>query len=419
LLFDFIIGDSQTDSLATVDGLVHIHSGLDGSLIRTLVSPNPENYGQFGTDVASANGDLNSDGVFDVIVGAPSENGGLSGTGRVYVLSGADGSVIHTINSPNPTANGEFGYAVSSTGEDVNSDGIVDIIVGAYAEDAVESSAGRAYVFSGSTGDLLHTLESPGEVEDGRFGLSVAHISDVNSDGFPDVIVGAENESGSMTNDGQVHVFSGNTGSLLYTLTSPDPNNGGSFGISVSSTYGDLNSDGISDFIVGAYDEVGLSEGQAHIYSGADGGLITSIQSPDPIAYGQFGISVTGIGDVSSDGVTDVLVGAWLEGESITTTEGQAHVFANLGTTTLDNQSQEELSIDIFPNPATDHVTVVFPAIGNYLLNLMTLDGKKILEVEVTHQRIANLTQLALSPGMYMLRVRYDDGELTRKLVIE
>ena len=79
-----------------------------------------------------------------------------------------------------------FGQSVAAAG-DVDNDGFDDLIIGAHRSDAGGVDAGRAYVFSGQTGDTLYVFT--GEAEADNFGNSVASAGDVNNDGFDDLIV--------------------------------------------------------------------------------------------------------------------------------------------------------------------------------------------------------------------------------------
>jgi hypothetical protein len=297
-----------------------------GQVLYELTSPNEEAYGQFGWAVSGA-GDVNGDGYDDVIVGAlrESPSDSPSEAGRAYVFSGATGSVLLTLVSPNEEEDGQFGRAVSSAG-DVNGDGYGDVIVGAHFESPGSSPfrAGRAYVFAGFTGDLLFTLISPNdEYGSGYFGWAVSNAGDLNSDGLEDVIVGAPREL--FAPMGRAHVFSGATGNLMLTLVSPDAE-GGLFGCSVAST-GDVNNDGCDDLLVGAYyDGIG---GRVYIFSGATGEALLSLASPNEEIYGYFGFSVSAVGDLDNEGYLSVIAGA--QGEdpgSSPNNAGRAYMFS-------------------------------------------------------------------------------------------
>jgi hypothetical protein len=184
-------------------GLAYLFSGADASLLLAFASPNEQVTGFFGWSVAAA-GDISSDGIADMIVGAWGE---YSGSGRAYVLSGSDGSVLFQLTSPNSEPSGRFGYSVAAPG-DVSQDGIPDVIVGAELEGP--NNNGRAHAFSGQDGSVLSTLVSPNDgTGDGFFGKSIAGARDINRDGVPDLIVGApvENPGNSPPNAGRAYVF--------------------------------------------------------------------------------------------------------------------------------------------------------------------------------------------------------------------
>ena len=165
-----------------------------------------------GRSVSSA-GDVNGDGLADLIVGADaSDPSGLSSAGRSYVVFGKTGSTaidLSSLTRGTSTAgfvvNGQCasdysGYSVSSAG-DVNGDGLADLIVGAhYANGGV----GRSYVVFGKTGTTAIDLSSltsgsstagfviNGQCADDSGGNSVSSAGDVNGDGLADLIVGAD-----------------------------------------------------------------------------------------------------------------------------------------------------------------------------------------------------------------------------------
>jgi FG-GAP repeat len=139
-----------------------------------------------------------------------------------------------------------------------------------------------------------------------KLGTSVSGAGDVNADGFDDLIVGVPYDK--TFNRGTVYVYSGADGSVLYKFDGKQAEEG--FGVSVSGA-GDVNADGFADVIVGApfNDQKGPGSGKARIYSGADGSVLYSFHGLAD--YNQFGVSVSGAGDVNADGFADVIVGAW------------------------------------------------------------------------------------------------------------
>lgn len=174
-----------------------------------------------------------------------------------------------------------YGFDVAAAG-DVDGDGRPDVIVGA------ERGSGARYaeVLSGADGSVIHRFTSP-ELNDG-FGF-VAGVGDVDGDGFADLAVGA-------TFTGIVRVYSGADGAVLHTVTGP---RGSGFTIA---GLGDVDGDGFADFAVGGSDSVS-------VVSGATGGTLFTVSGN---AIG-FGLAVAGPGDLDGDGVGDLVVGSPLD----------------------------------------------------------------------------------------------------------
>ncbi len=245
----------------------------------TLQSPNPEIGGFFGAEVAGIP-DVDGDGLADVIIGAPSEDGGgVLDAGRVYIFSGATGLLIRGHSSPNDSNGGNYGDSVAGV-PDLNGDGRGDYIVGAPDE---AGPGGRVYVYSGATGTLIRTHTSPNAQVGGDFGYSIAGISDLSGDGRGDYVIGAPQEdNGGTSNAGRVYVYSGNTGNLIRQQNSPNAESFGEFGWAVAGVP-DSTGDGRGDYIVGApsEDPAGspLENGRAYIFNGSNGNLIDTINA--------------------------------------------------------------------------------------------------------------------------------------------
>ena len=120
---------------------------------------------------------------------------------------------------------------------------------------------GRARVFSGADGSILYSFTGDSAFD--RFGWSVSGAGDVNGDGFDDLIVGAFFDDNNGFNSGSARVFSGADGSVLYTFDGDSIGN--LFGVSVSGA-GDVNGDGVADFIVGAENRGANNGGYARLF---------------------------------------------------------------------------------------------------------------------------------------------------------
>ena len=100
------------------------------------------------------------------------------------------------ISSPFKTANGSFGSTIAAAG-DVNNDGQPDFMVGGIAEETATSpdGAGLVHGFSNNGDSVLFTLGSPNPYANGWFGYAIDAAGDVNKDNHDDVIISARNEN--------------------------------------------------------------------------------------------------------------------------------------------------------------------------------------------------------------------------------
>ena len=165
-----------------------------------------------------------------------------------------------------------------------------------------------------------------GEAAGDNFGWSASGAGDVNADGFDDVIVGAPFNDNNGPESGSARVFSGADGSVLYTFNGAAI--GYEFGVSVSGA-GDVNLDGYDDVIVGSHlaSVNGFGSGSAWVFSGVDGSVLYNFHGDT--AGDRFGVSVSGAGDVDADGCDDVIVGAWAAANN-GPRPGSARVFSGL-----------------------------------------------------------------------------------------
>jgi hypothetical protein len=309
---DLIVGAIYDDNNGADSGSARVFSGATGAIFYTFLGDSAGDT--FGQSVSGA-GDVNNDGFADFIVAAPfdANNGSNSGSARVF--SGATGAILYTFNGD--SADDNFGTSVSGAG-DVNNDGFADLIVGAFADDNNGTDSGSARVFSGATGAILYTFN--GDSTGDNFGISVSGAGDVNNDGRADLIVGANLDDNNAADSGSARVFSGSTGVILSTFNGDSAND--RFGCSVSGA-GDVNNDGFDDLIVGAFadDNNGSNSGSARVFSGATGAILSTFNGDS--AEDQFGISVSGAGDVNNDGFDDLIVGAF-EDDNNGTSSGSA-----------------------------------------------------------------------------------------------
>ena len=192
-------------------GNAYTFNATTGALVSTLSSPYAEQEGGFGSSVAT-NGKI-------AMVGAPLETPG----NNAYTFNTTTGAPLRTLASPNAQGDTGFGWSVASSGNIV--------IVGSIFETASGySEAGNAYTFNAATGAPLKTLTSPNAAKTSLFGSSVAASGNL-------VVVGADGETvDGYSRAGNTYAFNATTGATLSTLTSPNAQAGGSFGLSVAAS---------------------------------------------------------------------------------------------------------------------------------------------------------------------------------------
>ncbi len=256
---------------------------------------------QLGMSIASA-GDVDRDGVDDLVAGAPFADDGNLNTGSVYVYSGKTGMLLQVFEGTGQ--HDRIGMAVVAGG-DINRDGFDDVIVGSpYAS----RLRGNVKVYSGKTGEVLHRWDGREDTSD-RFGWSVAGNLDVDGDNWKDVVVGVpwEDRNGAFINVGAVHVYSGRTGQRLARFFGEHHDD--LFGWSVAGV-GRLNSDDHDDFVVGApfYSEGGRYTGKVYAFSGRHLRTFYTITGPQRGA--RFGLALTGIAKADPDGKDGFAVAA-------------------------------------------------------------------------------------------------------------
>ena len=333
-----------------------IASGIGGG-------PALVNGDMFGSAVAAL-GDLDGDGIEDLAVGAPSQFGSGS-AGAVHIqFMNAGGTVKSSQRiasgiggGPSLAAGDYFGHSVASIG-DLDGDGVSDLAVGADKDDTGGYNRGAVHVlFMNADGTVKSSQKiahnfagGPALANLDRFGSSIASMGDLDGDSITDLAVGAAGDDTGGNYRGAVHVLLMNADGTVKSrqkiasgvASAPTLANGDEFGIGVASL-GDLDGDGITELAVGAFrdDTGGLGRGAVHVlFMNANG----TVKQSTKIASGTggapllgdgdyFGRSLTSLGDLDGDGVTDLAVGAYRDSTG-GASRGALHVlFMNAGGT--------------------------------------------------------------------------------------
>ncbi len=301
----------------------------------------------FGSSVSNA-GDINGDGIDDILIGNPNYK---SNKGVVYVVYGGNDLSNFSFDEDLESSRGfkiegsaaedNLGTSIKGLG-DINGDGVNDFFIvapGAY------SSYGVVYVIYGSKSKQSNMDLSTGLSLSRGFTIRITSgyslisfvvntVGDVNGDGIQDLIFGLPGyrvSSDPLSSRGIVFVIyvSGKNSPNITITESIDPSQGffiqGSnntfyFGLSVS-TAGDINEDGIDDIIIGGIDIIGRAyvlygskekPGSIDLNNGLDvtRGFVITLETT---SLNYFGFSVSYAGDLNNDGIADVAIGAPLE----------------------------------------------------------------------------------------------------------
>ncbi|MCK5738445.1 FG-GAP repeat protein, partial [bacterium] len=288
-------------------------------------------------------GDVNGDGYDDFMIGTfhfKGENGGIPGqydqndTGAAYLILGKavpNWGTDFSLDRADARFIGHQSYRsvgfYLAGGGDVNGDGYDDMIIGAPAgNDARATYEGSVFlVFGKASGDwawdskLYDMADASFDGENGQdnAGYSVAHIGDMNNDGYDDFIASAPFTDNVREDDGSVYLFLGKAGGWsrqvgVENAAAIFKGNArhGAFGYCVDGV-GDVNDDGVPDFVVGE-----RGTGKVYLYFGRPsvnwGRDALASATADVVFSGPeyTGFRVSRAGDVNGDGMNDILIGS-------------------------------------------------------------------------------------------------------------
>lgn len=318
---EILVGAPSTATAGHQAGAVFIHSGADGRLLRRHDgSPSFK----LGSSVCGL-GDLDGDGVGDYAAAALRDNAQGLTTGLVRVWSGATGTLLREHRSASTWDH--FGAALANPG-DLDGDGRDDLLIGAPFDDWQGPGAGAVHALSGADGHLIYVLfgQDPWD----QFGRALAGIGDLDGDGRADFAVGSPRADRGGPESGAVDVFSGRTGAVLRSVAGGA---GDALGYAVC-LLPDVDGDGVDDLAAGGVDDLSFLvqlPGVVRLYSLASGALL-AVLAEDGNSEG-FGSALAGLSDITGDGRGDLLVGAPAAGRlgGAGLASGAARLFSGFG----------------------------------------------------------------------------------------
>ncbi|WP_245278274.1 putative Ig domain-containing protein [Methylosinus sp. PW1] len=355
LVPDLIVGGPGDDDKAVDAGRVYVNYGAALGGTDTVVTNSIAGFIIDGVNAGDRAGaavgsvaDLNGDGKAEVLVGAPGvENGALTDAGAAFVIWG---HALGGVDLADPFAANGGGYVIKgqAAGDgagsalnsiaDLNGDGKAEILVGAPGSDANGADSGAAYVVWGKSSDAAINLSNVtagtggfriiGQAAGDRAGYALGKISDLNGDGKSEILVGTPGNDAGGSNAGAVYVVYGKATGSQVDLNSVAVGTGGfritgqagdAIGSSLSDI-GDVNGDGVSDLLIGA-----SATKRAYVVYGKNS--TTEVKLSD-VALGSGGFLITGEAtgdllnlsvaggvDFNHDGVADFIIGAPHNGE--------------------------------------------------------------------------------------------------------
>lgn len=275
-------------------------------------------------------GDLDNDGVDELASGSlnAGERAGLLsvwlGGARTWPVNERDRGADIVVSGDA----GEEYAGADFAGGDLNGDGVPELVIGAYGAPEGSNRGRVAIVFGGnppasaSFSDVADTIIE-GEADGDWAGRAVAVSTDMNGDGYGELLVGAMEATGGGVQSGKLYVVYGRGGGVFWpdTLADADAVVAGEAATDYAASgralepVGDIDGDGLGDVAVGAYqnDDGGADAGKVYLLLGRQSGWPASLADADAAwtgsPGGELGRTISVVGDVDGDGVTDIAVG--------------------------------------------------------------------------------------------------------------
>lgn len=205
---DLVTGSPDYDgTLGDATGRVMVFSGFDGGVLLQWESVPGGNMGESVCGL----GDVNGDGYADIAAAAP-------GVATVLVIDVHNAAVLHTLSDGQINSN--FGHSIADAG-DIDGDGVDDLVVGATGHVVGGEPRGRVFIYSGADGDLIDSVTGPEAAV--LFGGSVSGAGDANGDGTPDIVIGIPKDNRGGDDAGRVEIRDGVTLDVVAAFNAAAP----------------------------------------------------------------------------------------------------------------------------------------------------------------------------------------------------
>jgi len=274
----------------------------------SMTAPSPTDLDDYGHWVTPC-GDLDGDGRADLLTfyGISNNYGSVFDFDGVVAHSGANGAVLYTV--PATGAGGLAGLASSHiiALDDVDADGVDD-----WAVTVVEHSTPQVHLRSGLDGSLIRLLANP-PMASWWFGSDLTQVTDLDGDGRRDLLALDPLANRGTPSIGAAYVHSTATGAVLRTHANyssqvyVEPGPSGDLNAFVDAiSLGDADADGVEDYMVSS-PRSNAGRGKLHAFSGQSGNLLYEVDGALIGPFFGIGARLRDLGDVSGDGVHDLL----------------------------------------------------------------------------------------------------------------
>jgi hypothetical protein len=376
---------------------------------------------------------------------------GLYGEGFIWILFlNSDGSVksheqIGYGNlggfTGNITDKCFFGHSIANIG-DINSDGVIDLAVGAYGDDDGYTDAGAFWILKMNANGTVKSNQKVSALS-GNFngvitnfsylGYSLESLPDINNDGISELLVGEVLGGMSiLSNGGEVWLVSIDSSGLVTSAKDiygyknqlgAEIAIGDWFGCSIASI-GDINKDGINDIAVGSYgsDEIPSSSGSVLILFLDSNQTVTSVQEISGTQGGisglsggdYFGVSISALGDFNGDSTPDFISGAHGDDDGNSLAGAVYTCFLSDGTVTSIRNIDASDNIRMYPNPTNGILYFNHVNSENVMAEVYTISGKIIFsDIRLSNNSSINLTNQP--DGIYFIKIKTEEGVFYKK----
>ncbi len=321
---DLLVGAKQVSTRADREGAAYVVRGptsgtTDLSLADTRL------LGEDELDFAGgavAAGDVNDDGLDDLLIGAEGESTGASFAGAAYLVLGpAGGTTVLSAAAAKFLGEGVEDYAGGQVAVgDVDADGVADVLIAAEDNDEGGDTAGAVYVVHGPVTGTLDLADADAKLlgQAGDCAWAPVAAGDMDGDGIGDIVVGAPCHDGPERNSGAAYVLFGpaaGTVELAHADARFEGDSGDKVGMAVAS--GDLDGDGAVDLFAGSHDGPDAEwAGAVYVVYGPVAGTMVASDADAKLlgeVTGEYAGSSLTLGDTDGDERIDLVVGTWAD----------------------------------------------------------------------------------------------------------